>query len=99
MNRPPKPLAPRVPARRAPSTAPQVAHISAAAQEAMWPRKIGQLDLRDAGDSWERRRAIGKQLREQTPPPHPRQTRARVVADRNRVAISSGEAACRHPRT
>jgi len=67
MNRPPKPLAPRVPARRAQSTAPKVAHISAAAQEAMWPRKIGQLDLRDAGDSWERRRAIGKQLREQTP--------------------------------
>ena len=47
--------------------APKVAHISTAAQNAMWPRKVGLVDLRDAGDWWEERREIGKQLREQTP--------------------------------
>src|SRR5262249_26794683 len=58
---------PRVAPRRTRSTAPKVAHPSEATENAMTPRKIDKLDLRDAGDSWERRREIGKQLREQTP--------------------------------
>jgi len=59
--------APGVASRRARATAPRVANISSVAQEAMLPSKILQLNLRDAGDSWRRRREIAKQLREQTP--------------------------------
>ena len=45
-------------ARQLRSTPSKVARVSAIAQNALLPRKVGQLDLRDAGDSWEQRREI-----------------------------------------
>ncbi len=44
-----------------------VARASALAVNVMLPRKVVRLDLRDAGDSWERRRETGRQLRAQVP--------------------------------
>jgi uncharacterized protein (DUF2252 family) len=44
-----------------------VAQLAAVARGVMVPTKVDKLDLREVGDSWEKRHEIGRQLRAQTP--------------------------------